>query len=214
MVAWGCIGNELADVVLGVFSFVAVDSVLHLPAEVLDETLHRPGGSITESADSVTFNLEGKLLQHVDLSKVSITLLDTVEQVDHPACTLTARSALSTAFVLVELGKAEDGVDDVGLLVHDDDGSGTETTLHVLECVEVHDNFAADLFGEHWHRGTSWDDSLKVVPTTDHTAAVPFDKLTQRDTHLLLNSDWIVDMTTDTEELSALVFVATESGEP
>lgn len=214
MLVGGGVGDEFAHVVLRVLSLEAVDSILHLATEVLYETLYRPCSSVTEGADCVTFNLEGELLQHVDLSEISVTLLNASEEVDHPSSTLTARSALTAALVLVELSEAENGIDNISLLVHDDDGCGTETTLDILESVEVHQDLTANFLGKHRDGGTARDDSLKVVPAADHTTAVPVNQLTKRDAHLFLNSDGIVDMTTNTEELGALILVTAEASEP
>ena len=123
---------------LRVLCSVAVDSVLHFSSECLDESLNRPCSSITKSADSVTLNLVGEFFKHVDFSEVSIADSDSVQDVDHPACALSARSALSTTLMLVELGKSKNSVDYVCLLVHNDNSGGSETTLSILQVIKVH----------------------------------------------------------------------------
>jgi hypothetical protein len=60
-----------------VLCLVAIDSVLNLTAEVSDEALDRPSSGITKSANSVTFDLERKFLKHINLSEISIALLQT-----------------------------------------------------------------------------------------------------------------------------------------
>ena len=100
------VGDELWIVELWVLRLVAVNTIFNLTSELPDEALHGPGSSVTERADSVSFDLERELLEHVNLGKVGITQLHSFEHVNHPAGTLTARCALATALVLVEFGKA------------------------------------------------------------------------------------------------------------
>jgi hypothetical protein len=110
---------------LGVLSFVAVNTVLDITSELSDKTLNRPGSSVTQRADRVTFDLVRQLFQHVDLSEVSVTDLHTLEHVYHPPSTLTTRRALTTRLVLVEFGQSKDRINDISLIVHDDDGSSS-----------------------------------------------------------------------------------------
>jgi hypothetical protein len=86
----------------------------------------------------VTLNLLGEFEEHVDLSLRSSTLDESGHHVAHPGRTLSARRALAARLVLVELCESGDGVDHVGRLVHDDDGSRAETGSKVLERVVVH----------------------------------------------------------------------------
>ena len=46
--------------------------IFELVTEVFDETLHRPGGGITEGADGMTFDLIGHVKQHVDLGRFGL----------------------------------------------------------------------------------------------------------------------------------------------
>ena len=140
----GSVRDELSGVDFRVLSLVAVDSVLHLTAEVTDETLHGPGSGITKRANSVTLDLEGEFLKHIDLSEVSVTFLNTSEHVDHPPSTLAAGCALAAALVLIELSQTKDSVNYVSLLVHNYNCSGAKTTLNILKSIEVHHNISAD----------------------------------------------------------------------
>ena len=143
----GSVRNELSGVDFRVLSLVAVDSVLHLTAEVTDETLHGPGGGITKRANCVTLDLEGEFLEHIDLSEVCVTLLNTCEHVNHPSSTLAAGCALTAALVHVELSQTKDSVNYVSLVVHNYNCSGTETTLNILKSIEVHQDISADSLG-------------------------------------------------------------------
>lgn len=134
-----------------VLSFEVIYSILHVASEMSDETLDWPSSGVTQSADSMSFDLVRNLFKHVDLSEIGIAQLHSLEHVDHPGGTLSAWSALAATLVLVEFGESEDGIDDVGGIIHDDDCSGTKTTSQVLEIVEVHQGALALLFGEHWN---------------------------------------------------------------
>jgi len=101
------VANEFALVLeLGVLSLVGVDAFFDLAAEGADQSLHWPGSSVAERADSVALNLVGELLQHVNLREVGIAELHALEHVDHPAGAFTARSALAARLVLVEFGES------------------------------------------------------------------------------------------------------------
>ena len=103
MVSGGCVRNELPLVDFGVFCFITIDSVFHLSSEILDESLHRPSCGVSESTNSMTFNLIGELLEHVNLCEVSVSLLYALQNVNHPTGSLSAGSALTAALVLVKL---------------------------------------------------------------------------------------------------------------
>ena len=48
-------------------------------------TLHGPGGGISQGTDSVALDGSGDLLQHRDLTQVSVTMLHLVQDRLHPA---------------------------------------------------------------------------------------------------------------------------------
>lgn len=187
---------------------------LELGSEVTDKTLDRPGKSLTQSADSVTFDLLGELLEHVNLPLTALTLLESAHDLLSPLAALSARSALAATFVAVEVAETADGSDDIGALVHDNNGCGTETRLAVLETVKVHDLVVADVLGQDRSGGTTRDDGQEVVPSASDTTAVLVNELAERDGHLLFDGARVVDVTGDTEELGALVSLTAKPGEP
>lgn len=193
---------------------VRLDSCLKLGPEVSDQTLDRPGESLAKSADGVTFNLLGELLHHVNLALAGGALLESLHDLFGPLGTLATRSALAAGLVVVELAETGDGADDVGRLVHDNDGSGSKTRLRVLECVEVHELLVANVLGKDGCGRATGNDSLEVVPAADDTTTVLVDELAKRNGHLLLNGARVVDVTRDTEELGASVTLTTERVEP
>lgn len=193
---------------------VLPDAGLQLGAEVTDQTLDGPGKGLTQSADGVTLDLLGQLLEHVDLTLAGLTLLHTLHHLHGPLAALTAGSALTARLVLVEGGQTRDGANNVGRLVHDDNGSGTETTLRVLQGVEVHELVVTNGLGKDGSRGSTGNDSEEVVPAATDTSTVAVDQLAQGDRHLLLDSAGVVDVSGDTEKLGTSVALTAERREP
>src|SRR5262245_10392176 len=100
-------------------------------AEVPDQALDRPGGSVPEGTDGVALHPGRDVPQQVDLVLLGLAALHALEHAPHPAGTLAAGGALAAAFMAVEVGDAADGGDDVGRLVHDDDGRRTHARLEL-----------------------------------------------------------------------------------
>ena len=61
----------------------------------------------------------------------------------HPVAALAAGRALAAGLVLVEEAESGDGLDDVHLLVHDDDGRRAQARLRRHQRVEVHHDVVA-----------------------------------------------------------------------
>jgi len=208
------VGHELALLKFRIERLVTVDAVLDLVAETSNQTLDGPSGGVAQSTDGVTFDLVGEFLKHVDFSEVGIALLHAFEHIDHPGGALAAGSALTATLVLVEFGEAEDGVDYVGLVVHNDDGCSAETGSAFFQVIKVHDSFITLLLGKHGYGRAARNDSLQVVPTTNDTAGMSVDQLTERNTHFFFDGDGVVNVATDAEKLGASVFGASEVSEP
>lgn len=195
-------------------ALVLLDSGLQLGTEVADETLDGPGEGLAQGADCMALDLLGEFLEHVDLALAGLALLHALHHLGSPLASLAAGGALAATLVLVELGQTGDGADDVGGLVHDDNGGSPQTGLGVLEGVEIHDLVIADGLGDDGSGGATGDDGEEVVPAATHTTAVTVDQLTQRDGHLLLDRAGIVDVTGNTEQLCTRVALGAERGEP
>src|SRR6476469_345356 len=93
---------------------------------MLHEPLDRPGRGVTEGADGVAFHLLGDVEELVDVADLGVTVTKPLHHPPHPAGAFAARRALAAALVLVEIADAADRADDIGRLVHDDDGCGTK----------------------------------------------------------------------------------------
>lgn len=214
MVRRGLVGHELTLVELWVVRLVRVDAVLHLVAELPDQALDGPGSGVSQRTDCVSFDLEGQLLEHVDLCKVSVAQFDALQHVHHPASALTTRRALPATLVLVELGESQNCVNHVRLLVHHDHGSSAQTRSALFKVVKVHDCLRTLLSIQHGHRRPAWDDRLEIVPATNHAPCVSLDQLLQWDAHLFFHRDRVVNVATDAEQLCARVFRSAKAFEP
>jgi hypothetical protein len=62
-----------------VLGLVAVDAVLHLVAEVPYQPLHWPSCCVSQGTNGVAFDLVGKFFEHVNLSKISVSFLDSLK---------------------------------------------------------------------------------------------------------------------------------------
>src|SRR6185437_12191045 len=132
--------------------------------EMRDQTLDRPRRGVAERADGVTLDLLCNLEQHVDLALVGATLGHAGQNPPHPAGALAAWRTLAAALVLVEIGNARDGPDQVGRLVHDDDGGGAEPGAQLAQAVEVHRGIDDLLRRHHAYRRAAGDHRLEIVP--------------------------------------------------
>mmetsp|Transcript_36577 Transcript_36577/g.67586 ORF Transcript_36577/g.67586 Transcript_36577/m.67586 type:complete len:217 (+) Transcript_36577:231-881(+) len=179
-----------------------------------DETLDRPGSSVSKSTDSVAFDLTSKFVKHVNLFDLGLTSLHALHHLVEPGGTLSAWSALTTALVLVEVRKTSDGFDHVNAVIHHSHSSSTQSRLNTLKIVEVHKNVLADTLWNHRDRGTTRDDTLEVVPATNHPTAVHLDEILERNTHFFFNSDRIVHVSGDSKKFGATVSFAAHAGEP
>lgn len=179
-----------------------------------NKTLDGPGEGLSQSADGVALDLLGELLEHVDFTLLGVAGFETLHHLKRPLASLAARRALAAALVLVEGGETADGADDIGSLVHDDDGRGSETGLRIFQGVEVHELVVTDGLGNHGCGGSAGDNSEQVIPAAADAAAVSVDQLAERDGHFLLDCARVIDVAGDTEELGAGVAFTTEASEP
>ncbi len=79
---------------------------------------------------------------------------------------MTTPTYLATALVLVEENESGNAGHHVSTLVHDDDRSGAQSTLHCHESVKIHEHISTYLPRQQWDGGAPRDDSLEVIPTT------------------------------------------------
>lgn len=122
---------------------VLVDPVLDLVAVVTDQSLDWPGCSVSQRADCVPFDLLRQLPQHVDFSVISVADLEALHCVCQPGGSFSAGRALTAALMLVELGKTEDALYYIGLVVHHDHCCCSQSALQLTESVKVHQHVLA-----------------------------------------------------------------------
>lgn len=162
----------------------------------------------------MAFNLFCQLPQHVDLGIVSFSDLHSFQNVGKPWGSFSAWCTLTTAFVLIEFWKSQNGFDNISLLVHDDNGGSSQTAFEFSQSVKVHQNILTEFFGQKSDWRSTWNDSFEVVPSTDDTSAVSVNELSQWDWHFLFNCAWIVDVAWNTEKFCSSVVWSSEWREP
>ena len=98
--------EALSLIELWCLCLVAVYAIFHFVAEVADKSLDGPGGSITERADGMSFDLYGEFLEHVDFGKVSVADLNALKEIEHPTGSFTTRCTLPARLVAVEVSQS------------------------------------------------------------------------------------------------------------
>src|SRR5215475_5841311 len=136
---------------------VAINARFDLAAEMADQSLNGPGRCIPQRADGVALNPRRHVPEQIDLTLLGLATLHPLQDAPHPATALTARRTLSTTLVLVEVGYAADGSDDVGRFVHHDDGGGTHARLELGQRIEVEREGLADRSWQQRHGRAAGD---------------------------------------------------------
>ncbi|WPK23735.1 hypothetical protein PUMCH_000980 [Australozyma saopauloensis] len=193
---------------------VLVDSVHHDWSEGLNQTLDWPSSGITQGTNSVALNFLCQLENHVDFFLSGLTGDESVHHLQQPSGSLSTWGTLTTRLVLVESGKTLDSSDNVGLLVHDNDGGSTQTGTNILQGIVIHQNVLTNVLSHDRDGGTTWDDTQQVVPSAFNTTTVLLQQLLQRNGHFFLNSTWLIDVTGDTEQFGSGVSLTTKACEP
>jgi hypothetical protein len=176
--------------------------------------LDRPGGRVAEAADGVAFDLGGDVEQQVDLGHLGFAGDHPLHDPPHPAGAFAARRALTAALVLVEIGRARDGADQVGVLVHDDHGAGAEAGTPRLQVLVGHERFFALLGRDHADRDAARDHRLQVAPAAADAAEMVLDQLLHRDADRILDDAGLVQVARAREQLGAGGLLGAELGEP
>src|SRR5690606_41926216 len=70
--------------------------------KVTDRTRYRPSRSISKRAYRMTIDLLLNIPQQIYIAQRSLTIFNLMQYFLHPACSLSTRRTLSTAFVMVE----------------------------------------------------------------------------------------------------------------
>ena len=99
------------------------------------------------AANCVALYLLGELLQHIDLSLPSLALLESRHDLFGPFAALSARRALTTGLVPVEVAQPRDSANNISALIHDNNSRCAETRLAVLQGIKVHELVVANAFG-------------------------------------------------------------------
>ena len=81
------------------------DVVFELAAEVLGEALHRQGGGIAERADGAAHDVVENAVEHVQVFRTALAVLDAMHDLVQPRGAFAAGRALAAGFLVVEEGE-------------------------------------------------------------------------------------------------------------
>lgn len=176
------------------FGMVCIDSILNLISIMFDKSLNRPSSGITQGTDGVAFDLFGEFMQHINLGVVGIAIFHSLQNVVEPSCSFPARSALPTAFMLIELRESKDGLDHICLVIHNDNCCRTQSAFKLPQRIKIHQDIFAEGLREKADTGPSWDDGFEVVPSPNDSSAMSVDEFFQGDGHFLFNGAGVVHM--------------------
>jgi hypothetical protein len=104
------------------------------------------------------------LQQQVDILHAPLALQDTLQDLHHPACALTAGCAFAARFMGVELGGTPREMHDTGMLIQHDTAARADHAAFLHQLL-IADEGIHTLFGrQDGHRGAAGDDALELAP--------------------------------------------------
>ena len=121
-----------------VFGMIGINSVFDFISVVLNQALDRPSGSISQSTDSVTLNLFCEFPKSINFSVVSISSFQSFHDVSKPGSSFSARSTLSTTFMLIELGEPKNGLNNISLIIHNNNRRSPKPTFQLPQIIKIH----------------------------------------------------------------------------
>src|SRR2546425_5010031 len=84
-----------------------VDVVLELAAKMLDEALDGEGRRVPERTDRAAGDVVGHGVQHVEVFRPALAVLDSIDHPPEPTGALAARRALATRFLEIEIRQTQ-----------------------------------------------------------------------------------------------------------
>uniref|UniRef100_A0A8D8PQ90 Uncharacterized protein n=1 Tax=Cacopsylla melanoneura TaxID=428564 RepID=A0A8D8PQ90_9HEMI len=105
--------------------------------------------------------------------------------------------------MLVKHDQPSNGFDNVCLLVHNNDGSGSQTGLSGHQTVKVHENVLAYTLWNQRGTGSSWNNGQQIIPAPNHISRMSLNQLLEWNAHFFLHSARSVHVARDVEQFSA-----------
>lgn len=96
------------------------------------------GDGAEHTADSMTLNLFGKFLQHINLPLPRLSSFESLHDLLRPFAAFSTRCALAATLMSVKSSESGNSSNDISAFVHDDDGGCAKPGLGILERVEIH----------------------------------------------------------------------------
>jgi hypothetical protein len=110
---------------LRILGMPGVNPLLHDIPKMGDQTLDRPGSSISQGTNRVTFNLLSQLPKHVNLCIRSISFFQPLQKSNQPISSFSTRSALTARLMSIKLGKSQNCLYWIDLSVHNNNSSSS-----------------------------------------------------------------------------------------
>src|SRR5215831_18609813 len=155
--------------------------VVELGTEFVDGALHRPHRGITQGTNSLTEDIRTHVQQQINVARTAFTVFDAMQNLRHPSSALTARAALATGLIVVELGQDIGRLHDAHGVIQDHHATRATHRAGALQGVEVAVDLHSLSGGEHTRGSTPGDHGLQR-PALVQATSVLKDNIAQRDT--------------------------------
>ena len=121
--------------------------------EAANHRLNGPGGCITEGANSISLNIVCNIHQNIDIFPLRFILFEPFQNFKHPACSFTARGALTARFMVIKFRNPPDDGNEIGVCIHHNDSRGYQRKIRRLSANQHPSEFLrVDRRAESWLR--------------------------------------------------------------
>src|SRR5579859_5940674 len=119
------------------FAMAVLDMIFEFFAEEADAADNGAGGRIAEGAEGLSADVIANIDQQIDILLAALAMLQALQNLGQPVGSFAARRAFATGLVAVELTHAQDSPNDAGVLVDNDQATGTEHRASRTDGLEI-----------------------------------------------------------------------------
>lgn len=188
------------------------DVLLVFFAEIAQGGQDGVGRGLAEAAKTHALHHGAQLDQAVKVFKLALPFRDAVKDIVQLFGTHAARRAFTARFADAKLHEEFGDIDHAGVLIHDDEATGTHHGADFLEGFVLHGNIE-ELLWNAATGGTASLSSFKLLAVGNATADVE-DDLTQRGAHGDLDNTRVAHATGQGENFGAFAALSADGGEP
>src|SRR5579862_967308 len=171
---------------------------LELVAPMLQVALHRVDRKVAERAERAAEDTLADVREQVDVAGRRGTVLDSLEELQHPARSLAARRALAARFVQVELRRPDRELHHATAVVDDDQRRGAEERPEGCERVVVERRVELLRYQRRYRRAAG-DHGLELAPVRNPARPI-VDQLAHRRAEVELVVPGSYDVARDRED--------------